>query len=623
MGAAADRLRRLRRGLRKKAPLHAPGAPRTGPGRGANRATVAPRRCRAARCSALARARGPARRARARQTVPCRIPCGAEPLRSHLPAGPAGQPDAAIPERSRCTTDGERPRAAAQGIARRLESQGERDKISPYAARFDRRPLPLAPVPESHQAARGVLGRVLRGHRHVPRRSRHGAAEASARRDYRHLARGRRGGGGELPGRAEDRRGHDAHSGEALAPRGAHVASDACVRRRSRRHRAVDAVRPRQSAHHVADLRHVHRLRSGVHGLAQAHDPAEHRDRRSLRGDAAGARLGGGHRTTRPRGAASVPYHFRVDPAAFLGARALSHPRFRQGRAADAAGHARAPLNAAVRAALHADSVRLSAAPFRLRHERLDLSRRGSRFERSLLGLRSAPLCELQRFARAAHLPLFDRVPRGALRRAARRSSSFRVSSYLRTWVGLVFAACALAGCGGSGPSFKNTDITGADYGKDFALTDHTGKTRTLADFRGKAVVMFFGYTRCPDVCPTTLAELKAVKEQLGEDGKRLQVLFVTVDPERDTQKLLANYVPAFDPSFLGLYGDSAATARVAKDFRVFYQKSPGKTPDSYTVDHTAGSYVFDPQGRLRLFARHGNAANLIADIRTLLRTSG
>jgi protein SCO1/2 len=197
------------------------------------------------------------------------------------------------------------------------------------------------------------------------------------------------------------------------------------------------------------------------------------------------------------------------------------------------------------------------------------------------------------------------------------------VSAYLRAWVGLVFVASALTGCGGSGPSFKNTDITGADYGKDFALTDHAGKTRTLADFRGKAVVMFFGYTHCPDVCPTTLAELKAVKERLGEDGKRLQVLFVTVDPERDTQKLLAAYVPAFDPSFLGLYGDSAATAKVAKDFRVFYQKSPGKTPAGYTVDHTAASYVFDPQGRLRLFVRHGNAANLAADVRTLLNTSG
>jgi protein SCO1/2 len=184
-------------------------------------------------------------------------------------------------------------------------------------------------------------------------------------------------------------------------------------------------------------------------------------------------------------------------------------------------------------------------------------------------------------------------------------------------------AALAVVGCNASGPSFKNTDITGADYGKDFKLTDHTGRTRSLVDFRGKVVVMFFGYTRCPDACPTTLAELKAVREQLGEDGKRLQVLFVTVDPERDTPKVLASYVPAFDPSFLGLYGDNEAITKVAKDFRVFYQKVPGKAPDSYSVDHTAGSYIFDPRGRLRLFARYGNVANLTADIRTLLRTSG
>jgi protein SCO1 len=178
----------------------------------------------------------------------------------------------------------------------------------------------------------------------------------------------------------------------------------------------------------------------------------------------------------------------------------------------------------------------------------------------------------------------------------------------------------ALAGCGGQGPQFKNVDITGADYGKDFALVDHTGKVRTLADFRGKAVVVFFGYTHCPDVCPTTLAELKMVKEQLGPDGERLQVLFVTVDPARDTQDTLARYVPAFDPTFIGLRGDAAATAKVAKDFKVFYQKVPGSKPDNYTVDHTAGSYVFDPQGRLRLFARQGSPANLASDVRILLR---
>jgi len=189
----------------------------------------------------------------------------------------------------------------------------------------------------------------------------------------------------------------------------------------------------------------------------------------------------------------------------------------------------------------------------------------------------------------------------------------------VRPRLGLALAAAALCGCTGPGPSFKNTDITGADYGRELTLTDHTGKTRTLADFRGKVVVVFFGYTHCPDVCPTTLAELKVAREQLGDDGKRVQVLFVTVDPERDTRELLANYVPAFDPSFLGLYGDAAATARVAKEFKVFYQKAPGKTPGSYTVDHSSGSYVFDPQGRLRLLVRPGNVSNLVADLRILL----
>lgn len=178
----------------------------------------------------------------------------------------------------------------------------------------------------------------------------------------------------------------------------------------------------------------------------------------------------------------------------------------------------------------------------------------------------------------------------------------------------------ALAGCDGGRPSFKNTDVTGADYAKDFALTDHTGKPRSLADFKGKVVTIFFGYTQCPDVCPTTLTEMKAVLEKLGPDAKRVQVLFVTIDPERDTQALLASYVPAFDSSFLGLYGDPQATASVARNFKVFYQKVPGKTPGSYTMDHSAGSYAFDPQGRLRLFVRHGQPLEgLVNDIKLLL----
>lgn len=184
----------------------------------------------------------------------------------------------------------------------------------------------------------------------------------------------------------------------------------------------------------------------------------------------------------------------------------------------------------------------------------------------------------------------------------------------------VLLLALAVAACGVEKPQFNSTDITGADYGKSLKLPDFTGKVRTLADFKGDVVVVFFGYTQCPDVCPTTLAEMKAVKAKLGEQGKRLQVIFVTVDPERDTPELLANYVRAFDPTFLGLRGSPEATAEVAKDFKVFYQKVPGKTPDSYSVDHSAGSYVFDPQGRLRLFVRYGQTADKIAaDIKTLL----
>lgn len=169
-------------------------------------------------------------------------------------------------------------------------------------------------------------------------------------------------------------------------------------------------------------------------------------------------------------------------------------------------------------------------------------------------------------------------------------------------------------------PAFHNTDVTGVDYARGFALTDHNGKPRTLEDFRGKVVVLFFGYTQCPDVCPTTMAEMATVMKELGPSADEVQVLFVTVDPERDTRELLSHYVPAFDQRFLGLYGDAAATAKVAREFKVFYAKVPGSEPGSYTVDHTAGSYVFDKQGQLRLFVRHGQGPALIAhDLRQLL----
>ncbi|MCH8621362.1 SCO family protein [Undibacterium sp. TS12] len=184
-----------------------------------------------------------------------------------------------------------------------------------------------------------------------------------------------------------------------------------------------------------------------------------------------------------------------------------------------------------------------------------------------------------------------------------------------------ILMTLVLSACMQGAEKFNNTDLTGLDYAKDFALTDHNGKARTLADFKGKAVVIFFGYTQCPDVCPTTMVEMANVMKLLGSDADKVQVLFVTLDPERDTQTLLASYVPNFDKRFLGLYGDAAATAKVAKDFKVFYQKVEGKTPGSYTMDHTAGSYVFDPQGRIRLFLRHGQGPEPVAhDLKMLLK---
>jgi protein SCO1/2 len=183
----------------------------------------------------------------------------------------------------------------------------------------------------------------------------------------------------------------------------------------------------------------------------------------------------------------------------------------------------------------------------------------------------------------------------------------------------LLFAAL-LAACSPEAPKFRSTDITGAEFGRELALTGHDGKPRSLADFRGKAVVLFFGYTHCPDICPTTLADVAAALKNLGPDAARVQVLFVTLDPERDTPQVLSQYAPAFDPSFLGLYGDAAATLRAAKEFKIFYEKRPGSAPGAYTVDHSAQSYVFDALGRLRLLLRQERIAqDLAADLRVLL----
>lgn len=187
----------------------------------------------------------------------------------------------------------------------------------------------------------------------------------------------------------------------------------------------------------------------------------------------------------------------------------------------------------------------------------------------------------------------------------------------------LLVLLLTLGACQQGRPGFRATDITGADFGRDFALTDHTGKPRALADFRGRVVVMFFGFTHCPDVCPTTLAELAAVVKKLGTDGDRVQVLLVTVDPERDTPQILSQYVTAFDPRFLALRGTAEETARVAKEFKIIYQKVAGARPDSYTIDHSAGTYIFDTQGRLRLYMSYGQGPEIFAhDIALLLKQS-
>lgn len=182
-------------------------------------------------------------------------------------------------------------------------------------------------------------------------------------------------------------------------------------------------------------------------------------------------------------------------------------------------------------------------------------------------------------------------------------------------------AALVLSGCDRAGaPSFKAIDITGADYARELSLADPDGKRRSLAEFKGRAVVVFFGFTQCPDVCPATMVELAAVKQQLGADGERVQGVFVTLDPERDTPELLKAYVDNFGGGFVALRGTPEETLAAAKHFKVFFAKVPGKTESSYTIDHTAGSYIFDPQGRVRLFTRHGTGAEALAhDLKLLL----
>ncbi len=185
---------------------------------------------------------------------------------------------------------------------------------------------------------------------------------------------------------------------------------------------------------------------------------------------------------------------------------------------------------------------------------------------------------------------------------------------------GLTVMALTLSGCSEAPVAFKGIDITGADYAQGFSLTDHNGQARTLADFKGQAVVVFFGFTQCPDVCPTSMSELAQAKQLLGEQGSRLQGLFISIDPERDTPVIMKEYMASFDPSFLALYAKPDELPALAKSFKVYYKKVDGPTPTSYTMDHSAGSYVFDPQGRIRIYHRYGSGAQALAsDVKALL----
>jgi protein SCO1/2 len=189
------------------------------------------------------------------------------------------------------------------------------------------------------------------------------------------------------------------------------------------------------------------------------------------------------------------------------------------------------------------------------------------------------------------------------------------VNMQRRNFISLGGATALLAACGvETKPPFKGVDITGADYGRDFKLPDTEGRVRSVEEFRGKAVVLFFGYTQCPDACPVTLAEIAEAKKLLGADGAKVQPVLISLDPERDRPDVLKSYVTAFGPDFIALRGSPEQTAAVAKDFKVFFRKVPGSTPGSYTMDHTAASYVYDPKGRLRLYVRYGSGGQALAD---------
>lgn len=200
-------------------------------------------------------------------------------------------------------------------------------------------------------------------------------------------------------------------------------------------------------------------------------------------------------------------------------------------------------------------------------------------------------------------------------------SGAIYARTYWHRVIFLCFFALFLTACSPDKPQFKSIDLTGADYAKDFALPDQNGQSRSIKDFAGKVVVVFFGFTQCPDVCPTSMAELAGIKKSLGADGNKLQAVFISVDPERDTPDILKAYMGNFDPTFLALRPSLEQMPVVGKDFKIYYKKVDGKTPTSYSMDHSAGYYIYDTKGRLRLYNRYGSGAEgLLGDIRLLLK---
>lgn len=190
----------------------------------------------------------------------------------------------------------------------------------------------------------------------------------------------------------------------------------------------------------------------------------------------------------------------------------------------------------------------------------------------------------------------------------------------MRRFLGM-FLVFVLLGCSPEKPRFQSIDLTGADYAKGFSLPDPAGQTRSLADFKGKVVMVFFGFTQCPDFCPTTLSEMVQIKQKLGAQGDKLQAIFVTLDPERDTPEMLQTYMGNFDPSFIALIPAVEDLPALAKEFKIYYKKVEGAKPANYTLDHSAGTYIYDTEGRLRLYARYGQGeAALTADVEQLLK---